>query len=400
MGGMPGQRLRAVPHRGRPVRPGVPVLVPQPEVPVQARAGPAAALVRRFGARRRGRSARLGRFLAHRPGFPGEPRSSRRAGRAQGPQGGGPPRRAARDQGRVRPGRARPVAVRPGAAGPRRQPAKWLRPLGRHRRPDGRRAGPRPGRGVGPSPPSRTRAGWTSRLLEEYALLCTCSPSPTAGEDCRRRCGTPSGQDRLQPPPGRRAGRAGSRSGITGRCWPGATSSRTGSGPAGPGCGAARPAGTRCCSASRRRAGRSTTRWPSAPTPTRTWCSTRARSRCARPCWPGTTTPTTPWRRVRRAAGQPPDLLIAGLLDRVRGGAGRRSRNWTAGSPSWRSRSAPPAGRPRRGGDALPLHPGVGDCWPLFALSGGHPVTLAGEWTPRGLWPLTAWDEAGRAVPL
>jgi len=51
-------------------------------------------------------------------------------------------------------------------------------------------------------------------------------------------------------------------------------------------------------------------------------------------------------------------------------------------------------------GGSLPLHPGAGDCWPLFALSGGGPVTLAGEWTPRGLWPLTAWDEAGRAVPL
>jgi hypothetical protein len=51
-------------------------------------------------------------------------------------------------------------------------------------------------------------------------------------------------------------------------------------------------------------------------------------------------------------------------------------------------------------GDALPLHPGAGDCWPLFALSGGRPVTLAGEWTPRGLWPLTAWDEGGRAVAL
>jgi hypothetical protein len=51
-------------------------------------------------------------------------------------------------------------------------------------------------------------------------------------------------------------------------------------------------------------------------------------------------------------------------------------------------------------GDALPLHPGAGDCWPLFALSGGRPLTVAGEWTPRGLWPLTAWDEGGRAVPL
>jgi len=51
-------------------------------------------------------------------------------------------------------------------------------------------------------------------------------------------------------------------------------------------------------------------------------------------------------------------------------------------------------------GDALPLHPGAGDCWPLFALSGGRPLTVAGEWTPRGLWPLTAWDEGGTVVAL
>lgn len=51
-------------------------------------------------------------------------------------------------------------------------------------------------------------------------------------------------------------------------------------------------------------------------------------------------------------------------------------------------------------GDALPLHPGSGDGWMLFALSGGCPVTVAGEWTPHGLWPLTAWGEDGSAVPL
>lgn len=54
-------------------------------------------------------------------------------------------------------------------------------------------------------------------------------------------------------------------------------------------------------------------------------------------------------------------------------------------------------------GDAVPLHPAAGGCWPLFALSGGRPLTVAGEWTPRGLWPLTAWDQAGtvrEAVPL
>jgi hypothetical protein len=51
-------------------------------------------------------------------------------------------------------------------------------------------------------------------------------------------------------------------------------------------------------------------------------------------------------------------------------------------------------------GDALPLHPGAADCWPLFALSGGRPVTVAGEWTPRGLWPLTAWAQDGMVVRL
>jgi hypothetical protein len=51
-------------------------------------------------------------------------------------------------------------------------------------------------------------------------------------------------------------------------------------------------------------------------------------------------------------------------------------------------------------GDALPLHPGAADCWPLFALSAGRPVTVAGEWTPRGLWPLTAWAQDGMVVRL
>jgi hypothetical protein len=54
-------------------------------------------------------------------------------------------------------------------------------------------------------------------------------------------------------------------------------------------------------------------------------------------------------------------------------------------------------------GDAVPLHPGAGDCWPLFALSGARPLTVAGEWTPRGLWPLTGWDQGGMVlgpVPL
>ena len=51
-------------------------------------------------------------------------------------------------------------------------------------------------------------------------------------------------------------------------------------------------------------------------------------------------------------------------------------------------------------GDALPLDPGAADCWPLLALSGGRPVTVAGEWTPRGLWPLTTWTQDGTVVRL
>jgi hypothetical protein len=48
-----------------------------------------------------------------------------------------------------------------------------------------------------------------------------------------------------------------------------------------------------------------------------------------------------------------------------------------------------------RTGAALPIaeHDTL---WTLLATSGGHPVTLAGEWHPDGLLPLTVWldDEA------
>jgi hypothetical protein len=38
--------------------------------------------------------------------------------------------------------------------------------------------------------------------------------------------------------------------------------------------------------------------------------------------------------------------------------------------------------------------------WRLVAVSGGHPVTVAAEWTPQGLDPLTTWDDEGMAVVL
>ncbi|WP_213450572.1 SWIM zinc finger family protein [Rhizomonospora bruguierae] len=50
-------------------------------------------------------------------------------------------------------------------------------------------------------------------------------------------------------------------------------------------------------------------------------------------------------------------------------------------------------------GDALPLERYVAEPWPLVALSGGGPLTVAGEWTTAGLRPLAAWSPDGRLVP-
>jgi hypothetical protein len=99
--------------------------------------------------------------------------------------------------------------------------------------------------------------------------------------------------------------------------------------------------------------------------------------------------------------GPPAGLTAAGLLAGY--AAALAEDPWLEAWPA--VLQASPVLVPHRGlrdaqGGALPLHPGAGECWPLFALSGGHPLTVAGEWTPRGLWPLTAWDEDGRPVPL
>ncbi len=50
-------------------------------------------------------------------------------------------------------------------------------------------------------------------------------------------------------------------------------------------------------------------------------------------------------------------------------------------------------------GATLPLHPGVPDPWPLVAAGGGLPATVAAEWSPGGLRPLSAWP-SGRLVLL
>ena len=49
-------------------------------------------------------------------------------------------------------------------------------------------------------------------------------------------------------------------------------------------------------------------------------------------------------------------------------------------------------------GDSLPLR--LASPWRLLAVSGGGPVTLAGEWTTPGLRPLAAWHEDEGAVLL
>ncbi|WP_052810228.1 SWIM zinc finger family protein [Streptomonospora alba] len=52
------------------------------------------------------------------------------------------------------------------------------------------------------------------------------------------------------------------------------------------------------------------------------------------------------------------------------------------------------------GGAALPLLPECSPCWPLAAVCGGEPATVAGEWTPRGLRPLAVWDRRARFADL
>lgn len=69
---------------------------------------------------------------------------------------------------------------------------------------------------------------------------------------------------------------------------------------------------------------------------------------------------------------------------------------WTESWPLVLSDVVP--GRDSLGG--LPLHPRARDPWRLIAVSGGRPLTVATEWTPQGLRPLTTWDDDDTAVIL
>ena len=148
------------------------MLLPEPQVPVQARAGAAAALGRRCGAGRRRRAARLGRGLVHQPDRKG------RRGAAGEPGGPKDPRAAARRA------QQRETRVASGLA----ELDRWLCDQARQGLAASQQAGyghwddiaARMVDAQAPGLAERLRAlasvphsgaGWDGRLLEEYALL-------------------------------------------------------------------------------------------------------------------------------------------------------------------------------------------------------------------------------------
>jgi hypothetical protein len=90
----------------------------------------------------------------------------------------------------------------------------------------------------------------------------------------------------------------------------------------------------------------------------------------------------------------PPGLSPEEALDEVAGALAEDP--WTESWPLVLAAVVPD--RTSLGG--LPLHPRARDPWRLIAVSGGHPLTVAAEWTPQGVRPLTAWDDDGTAVIL
>ncbi|MFI7633693.1 SWIM zinc finger family protein [Nonomuraea sp. NPDC049400] len=92
--------------------------------------------------------------------------------------------------------------------------------------------------------------------------------------------------------------------------------------------------------------------------------------------------------------GAPPGVSPDEALDEVAGALAEDP--WTESWPLVLAGVVP--GRASLGG--LPLHPVARDPWRLIAVSGGRPLTVAAEWTPRGLRPLTTWDDEGTAVIL
>ncbi|WP_433430954.1 SWIM zinc finger family protein [Nonomuraea sp. CA-141351] len=92
--------------------------------------------------------------------------------------------------------------------------------------------------------------------------------------------------------------------------------------------------------------------------------------------------------------GRPPGVSPDEALDEVARALAEDP--WTESWPLVLAGVVP--GRTSLGG--LPLRPAARDPWRLIAVSGGRPLTVAAEWTPLGLRPLTTWDDEGTAVIL
>jgi hypothetical protein len=110
---------------------------------------------------------------------------------------------------------------------------------------------------------------------------------------------------------------------------------------------------------------------------------------------------TQPARARRPVPAGDVDALLAGYA------AGLEQDPWLTVWPALLTGTpAAPGGGPRENrwrlidpaGAALPLKERE-SLWTLLAVSGGHPVTVAGEWHPDGLLPLTVWH-GDRAVAL
>ncbi|MEW2358335.1 SWIM zinc finger family protein [Spirillospora sp. NPDC029432] len=102
-------------------------------------------------------------------------------------------------------------------------------------------------------------------------------------------------------------------------------------------------------------------------------------------------------RLATEAGGAPEGLTVGAFLDEYAAALGRDP--WLDRWPALLGgvRLARNGG-PRvvdAHGDALPLL--SAEPWRLLAVSGGAPVTFAGEWSPRGLLPLAAWAGGGTA---
>ncbi|NUW36196.1 SWIM zinc finger family protein [Nonomuraea sp. SMC257] len=92
--------------------------------------------------------------------------------------------------------------------------------------------------------------------------------------------------------------------------------------------------------------------------------------------------------------GEPPGVTPEEAMDEV--AAALAADPWTDSWPLVLAGVVP--GRTGVGG--FPLHRSAYDPWRLIAVSGGRPVTVAAEWTPHGLRPLTTWAEDGTVVIL